>query len=79
MPNFHNTTITFKEVKLAINTLQKGELPGLIGIPPEALKAMDNTSRRVCNFFKGRVNHEGWHKSQCNPMPKWGNLSDLNK
>jgi hypothetical protein len=34
--------ISFKEVKRAINKLKKGKAPGLNGIPPEALKAMDD-------------------------------------
>ncbi len=79
-----DTPITFKEVKRAINKLKKGKLPSLIGILPEALKAMDNTSRRavhrhVCNFFEGRVDHKGWHKSQCVPVPKQGDLSNPSK
>jgi hypothetical protein len=79
-----DTPITFKEVKQAINKLKKGKFPGLNGILPEALKAMDNTSHRtfhhhVCNFFEGGVDHEGWHKSQCVPVPKQGNLSNPNK
>jgi hypothetical protein len=36
--------ITFAEVKRAINKLKKEKAPGLNGIPPEALKAMDNVS-----------------------------------
>ena len=59
--------IRFAEVKRAINKLKKGKAPGLNGIPPEALKAMDNVSRRtvhrhVCDFFEGRVDHEGWRQ-----------------
>jgi len=76
--------IRFAEVKRAINKLKKGKAPGLNGIPPEALKAMDNVSQRtvhrhVCDFFEGRVDHEGWHQSQCIPVPKRGDLSDPNK
>ncbi len=79
-----NNPITFSKVKRAINKLKKGKSPRLNGIPPKALKAMDNTSqqtvhRHVCDFFKGKVDHEEWHKSQCIPMPKQGNLSDPNK
>jgi hypothetical protein len=37
--------ISFTEVKRAINKLKKGKAPGLNGIPPEALKAMDNVSQ----------------------------------
>ncbi len=36
--------IRFAEVKRAINKLKKGKAPGLSGIPPEALKAMDTVS-----------------------------------
>ena len=76
--------ISFTEVKQAINKLKKGKAPGLNGIPPEALKEMDNVSRRtvhrhVCDFFEGEVDHEGWHQSQCIPVPKRGDLSDPNK
>jgi hypothetical protein len=38
-----DTPITFREVKNAINKLKKGKAAGLNGIPPEALKAMDDT------------------------------------
>ena len=76
--------ITFSEVKRAINKLKKGKSPGLNGIPPDALKAMYNPSQRtvhhhVCNFFEGKVDHEGWHNSQCIPVPKKCDLSDPNK
>jgi hypothetical protein len=76
--------ISFMEVKRAINKLKKGKAPGLNGIPPEALKAMDNVSQRtvhrhVCDFFEGEVDHEGWHQSQCIPVPKRGNICDPNK
>ena len=67
--------IRFDEVKRAINKLKKGKARGLNDIPPEALKALDNVSRRtvhrhVCDIFEGRVDHEGWHQSQCIPVPK---------
>jgi hypothetical protein len=76
--------ITFSKVKRAINKLKKGKSPGFNGIPPKAFKAMANTPQRtvhrhVCDFFKGKVDHEGWHKSQFIPLPKQGNLSDPNK
>jgi hypothetical protein len=79
-----DTPITFREVKAAINKLKKGKSPGLNGIPPEALKATNDTPRRivhkhVLDFFKGKDDHEGWHKSQCIPVPKKGDLSDPNK
>ncbi len=76
--------IIFEEVKQAINKLKQGKAPGLNGVPLEALKAMDNVSRRtvhchVCVFFEGTVIHEGWHRGQCIPVPKEGDLSDPNK
>jgi hypothetical protein len=40
-----NNPITFSKVKRAINKLKRGKSPGLNGIPPKALKAIDNTSQ----------------------------------
>ena len=45
---------------------------------------MDDTQKRiihkhVSDFFDGTTDHEGWHRSQCVPVPKKGNLSDPNK
>ena len=40
-----NNPISFIEVKRAINKLKKGKAPGLNGIPPGALKAMNNVSQ----------------------------------
>jgi len=79
-----DTPISFKEVRHAINKLKKGKAPGLNGLPPEALKAMDNIPKRIIHthisdFFDGKTDHEGWHRSQCVPVPKKGNLSDPNK
>ena len=59
-----NTPIFFKEVRCAINKLKKGKAPGLNGLPPEALKAMDDTQKRiihknVSDFFDGKTDHEG--------------------
>jgi hypothetical protein len=73
-----------KEVKRSINKLKRGKAPGLNGIPPEALKAMNDTPRwtvhkHVSDFFDGKTNHERLHKSQCVPVPRKGNLSDPNK
>jgi hypothetical protein len=39
-----NMSVFGMHVKQAINKLKKGKAPGLNGIPPEALKAMDNVS-----------------------------------
>jgi len=33
----------------------------------------------VAAFFEGDADYEGWHASQCVPVPKSGNLSDPNK
>ena len=67
--------VTFHEVKRAINKLKKGKAPSLNGIPPEALKPMDDAPRQivhkhVSDFFKGKTDHEAWRKSQCVPVPK---------
>jgi hypothetical protein len=85
MPNHHRHPNDIqREVKKAINKLKKGKYPGLNQIPLEALKAMDNTLCRtvychVSNFFESRVDHEGWHKCQCVPVPKKGDPSNPNK
>ena len=70
-----DTPITFHEVKRAIAKLKKGKSPGLNGIPPEALKAMNNTHKRIVHkhiseFFEGQTDHEAWKQSQCVPVPK---------
>ncbi len=66
------------------NKLNAGKAPGLNGILPEALKAMgvemrQRIHRYVNDFFEGTIDHEGWHRSQCIPVPKKGDLSDPNK
>jgi hypothetical protein len=63
---------------------QKCQSPGLTGVPPEAFKAMSTANLRHvykhCNdFLLGIVDHEQWHRSQCVPVPKSGDLSDPNK
>ncbi len=67
--NAINLPITFREVKAAINKLKKGKSLGLNGIPPEALKAMNNTPRQivhkhVSDFFEGKADHKGWHSAK---------------
>ena len=79
-----DTSITFREVKRAINKLKKGKALGLNGIPPDALKAMDNAIKQIVHkhisdFFEGKTDHEAWRKSQCVPVPKKGDLSGPNK
>ena len=76
--------ITFREVKHVINKLKKGKAPGLNGIPPEALKSIDDTPPRivhknVSDFFDGKTTHEGWHESQYIPVHKNGDLRNPNK
>ena len=79
-----NDCITWKEFDRAVNKLTAGKAPGLNGIPPEAYKAMDANCRRkvfrhVQDFWEGKVDHESWHRSQCVPVPKQGDLSNPNK
>ncbi len=79
-----DSPITFDQVNTAINKLKNGKSPGLNGIPPEAYKAKNAVTRwriheYVSAFFEGDANYDGWHVSQCVPVPKSGNLSDPNK
>jgi hypothetical protein len=85
-PTLHDidSPITFAEVDAAINKLKNGKSPVLNGIPPEAYKAMNTGTQRLVHgyvtaFFEGDADYEGWHTSQCVPVPKSGNLSDPNK
>jgi hypothetical protein len=78
-----DTPITFREIKHAIIKLKWGKASGLNNIPPKAIKAMGDMPQRTVNkhvsdFFEGRADHEGWHKSQYPVVPKKGNLN-LNK
>jgi len=35
--------------------------------------------RYIVAFFEGDMDYLGWHQSQCIPVQKKGNISDLNK
>ena len=64
-----DTPITFREVNRAITKLKKGKATDLSGIPPEALKAMDNAPKQtihkhILDFFEGKTDHEAWKRSQ---------------
>jgi hypothetical protein len=79
-----DSLITFAKVDAAINKLKNGKSPGLNGIPPEAYKAMKTETRQLVHgyvtaFFEGDADYNGWHTSQCVPVPKSSNLSDPNK
>jgi hypothetical protein len=85
-PTLHDidSPITFKEVNAAINKLKNGKSPGLNGISPKAYKAINTETQQQVHeytaaFFEGDANYNGWHESQCVPVPKSGNLSDPNK
>ncbi len=85
-PTLHDidSPITFAEVDAAINKFKSRKSPGLNGIPPEAYKAMNTETRQLVHeyvtaFFEGNADYDGWHTSQCVPVPKSGNLSDTNK
>jgi hypothetical protein len=76
--------ISFDEGDKAINKLARWKAAGLNGIPPEALKAIGRPMRKrthnyVAAFFDGTQDYDGWHRSQCVPVPKKGDLADPNK
>ena len=57
---------------------------GFNGVPPEALKSTGKYCRRyvfdfIDGFWHNRSDLESWHKSQCVPVLKSGDLSDSNK
>ena len=71
---------TWKELN---DGLKNCEAPGLNRVPPEEFKAMEMDRQYVFDFlaqyFDGESNYESWHKSQCVPVPKSGDLSNPNK
>ena len=79
-----NDPISWEEFSKAVRKLKNAKAPGLTGVPPEAFKAMSTANLRhvykhVNDFFLGDMDHEQWHRSQCIPVPKSGDLSDPNK
>ena len=79
-----NDPITWKEFDKAVNKLKNGKAAGLNGVPPEAFKAMTAEGREkvfkyVQDFWEGKADYDGWHQSQCVPVPKSGDLSNPNK
>jgi hypothetical protein len=76
--------IVFSEVNKVINKLKAGKAPGLNVVQPKAYKAFERKMglwihHYVGQFFDGTRDCDGWHKSQCVPVPKKGNLADPNK
>jgi len=79
-----NDPITWDEFCKAVKKLKNAKAPGLTGVPPEAFKAMSPVNLRhvykhINDFFLGDADYDQWHRSQCIPVPKNGNLSDPNK
>ncbi len=40
---------------------------------------LQHVYKHVNNFFLGTADYKQWHRNQCVPVPKSGNLSDPNK
>jgi hypothetical protein len=64
--------------------LKNAKAPGLTGVPPEAFKDMSPANlwhvyKHINDFFLGNTDHKQWHRSQCVPVPKSGDLFDPNK
>ena len=76
--------ITWEEFCQAVRKLKNAKAPGLTGVPPEAFKVMSPANSRhvhkyVNQFFLGEADYDQWHRSQCAPVPKTGDISDPNK
>ena len=71
-------------IHCCVNEPKNCKAPGLNRVPPDkAFKAMDSKCHRyvfdfLTQYFNGERDY-GWHKSQCVPIPKSGDLSDPNK
>ena len=76
--------IEWDEVKFGVRKLANGKSPSLNDVPPDAFKAISNQNLDLLhNFFnahwRGEIDFSEWHKGQVVPVPKCGDLSDLNK
>ncbi|KAL7523096.1 hypothetical protein ACHAXR_000023, partial [Thalassiosira sp. AJA248-18] len=78
-----NDPISLTEFDQAVKKLKNGKAPGLNGVPPEDFKAMNQDCRMhifgyIKDFWEGDADYESWHRSQCGPVPKSGDLSNPN-
>ena len=76
--------ITWADLKQAIANLKTHKAPVLNKVPSEAFKSMDdeilgNVLKYLNEFSNQESDFESWHKSQCSPVPKSGDLSNPNK
>jgi hypothetical protein len=76
--------ITWTEFNKAETKLKNTKAPGLTKVLSEAFKAMSPSKlqhvyKHVNDFFLGDADYEQWHRSQYVPVPKSGDLLDLNK
>ena len=76
--------ITWDEFNRATNGIKSTKVAVLNGVPPEAFKATDKDCRRyvfelINAFWHEKADFDNYHKSQCVPVPKSGDLSDPNK
>ena len=76
--------ITWAELKRAVTNLKTHKAPGLNEVPPEAFKSMDDEClaqvlKYLNEFWNQESDFESWHRSQCVPVPKSGDLSDPSK
>jgi hypothetical protein len=79
-----NDPITWEEFCRTVCKLNNAKVAGLTGVPPETYKAMSPAKSQhvydyVNKFFTGEADYKKWHRSQCVPIPKSGDLSDPNK
>ena len=79
-PNDEPGRITRSEIKNAIKKLKNGKAAGCDNIPPEAIKAGEDTSEEVLLDFCNRIwseekMPEEWKKGLLIKLPKKGDLS----
>ena len=79
-----NKPISWSEIKTAIAKLANYKAPGLNNVPSNAFKSLTNANLAyLLTFFNQYLEVEAdfaeWHEGQLVPVPKSGDLSDLNK
>jgi hypothetical protein len=79
-----NNPISWELFSKAVRKLKNAKAAGLTGVPPKAFKAMtacnlQHVYKHANNFFLGTADYKQWHRTQCLPVPKSGDLSDPSK
>ena len=71
--------ITWEEFIFAVNKLKNDKTPGLNGVPPNTIKAMNKENLTIIfnflqDFWENNADYKEWHEGQYVPVAKKGDL-----